>query len=226
MRIIRGRLGKRKLLSNPGQTTRPIADRVKESLFEFLENEVPDARVIDIFAGTGTLGLEALSRGGRSVVFIERDRKAVELLRKNIANLKVEDETLCWANDVERTSFRPRNCDDFLPYDLCFFDPPYRMVQKMVEGSKLYKSLQRLAREGVTREGALLLFRTPSRSDFQLPPEWKYEQTMDYSTMEIHWFHRQAAELDRDEESGSESASDARSDQEEEAGSDNIDVPV
>ncbi|MFP6765253.1 MAG: 16S rRNA (guanine(966)-N(2))-methyltransferase RsmD [Planctomycetaceae bacterium] len=223
MRIIRGRLGKRKLLSNPGQTTRPIADRVKESLFEFLDHEVPDARIIDIFAGTGTLGLEALSRGGHSVVFIERDRKAVELLKKNIANLKVERETLCWANDVERTSFRPKNCDDFLPYDICFFDPPYRMVQKMVDGSKLYKALQRLARDGVTREGALLLFRTPSGSDFHLPPEWKYEQTMDYSTMDIHWFHRLPVEPLQEDEAEPEPAPAGQSPHEAESASDDTD---
>ena len=194
MRIIRGRFGKRKLLSNPGVTTRPIADRVKESLFEFLEDDLVDARICDIFAGTGTLGLEGLSREGHSVVFIEQDRKAVELLKQNVEKLKVKDETLCWANDVERTSFRPKNCDDFLPYDVCFFAPPDKLVPKIAEGAKLYKSLQRLARDGVTREGALLLFRTPTRSTFQMPPEWEYDQTLDYSTMEIHWYRRRPSE--------------------------------
>lgn len=190
MRIIRGRLGKRKLISNPGLTTRPIADRVKESLFEFLEDDLVAARIVDIFAGTGTLGLEALSREGHSVVFIERDRKAVELLRKNVANLKVEEETLCWGNDVERTSFHPKNCEDFLPYDICFFDPPYKLVPKIRAGSKLYKSLQRLGRDGVTREESLLLFRTPVDSEFEMPPEWEFDRRLDYSTMVIHWFRR------------------------------------
>ena len=193
MRIIRGRLGKRKLLSNPGLTTRPIVDRVKESLFEFLEDDLVDARIVDIFAGTGTLGLEGLSREGHSVVFIERDKMAVELRKKNIENLKVQDEALCWANDVERTSFRPKNCDDFLPYDVCFFDPPYKLVPKIREGAKLYKSLQRLARDGVTREGALLLFRTPNDSKFEVPPEWEFDRKLDYSTMEIHWYRRGAS---------------------------------
>lgn len=200
MRIIRGRLGKRKLLSNPGVTTRPIADRVKESLFEFLEDDLVDARICDIFAGTGTLGLEGLSREGHSVVFIEQDRKAVDLLKQNVEKLKVKQDTLCWANDVERTSFRPKNCDDFLPYDVCFFDPPYRLVPKIMEGNKLYKSLQRLAREGITREGTLLLFRTPTRSTFQMPVEWEYERTLDYSTMEIHWYRRRPAEPSDEEE--------------------------
>lgn len=196
MRIIRGRLGRRKLLSNPGLTTRPIADRVKESLFEFLEDELVDARIVDIFAGTGTLGLEGLSREGHSVVFIERDRLAVDLLRTNVEKLNVQNETLCWANDVERTSFRPKNCDDFLPYDVCFFDPPYKLVPKIVDGTKLYKSLRRLARDGVTREGSLLVFRTPTDSTFQMPPEWEFDRTLDYSTMEIHWYRRRPSDVE------------------------------
>ena len=126
MRIIRGRFGRRKLLSNPGDTTRPITDKVKESLFEYLEDELQGARVADIFAGTGTIGLESLSRGATSIVFFERDRKAVELLRKNVATLKIEDETLCWATDVMKTSFRPKNCEGMTPFDIAFFDPPSR----------------------------------------------------------------------------------------------------
>ncbi len=208
MRIIRGRLGKRKLLSNPGLTTRPITDRVKESLFEFLEDDLVDARIVDIFAGTGTLGLEGLSRQGHSVVFIERDRLAVELLKKNIEHLKVQDEALCWANDVERTSFRPKNCDDFLPYDVCFFDPPYKLVPKIRDGAKLYKSLQRLARDGVTREGSLLLFRTPRESELELPPEWEFERKTEYATMEVHWFRRRPSELIEPEEPASEQPAD------------------
>ncbi len=192
MRIIRGRFGRRKLLSNPGDTTRPITDKVKESLFEYLEDELQGARVADIFAGTGTIGLESLSRGANSIVFIERDRKAVELLRKNVATLKVEDETLCWATDVMKTSFRPKNCDGMTPFDIAFFDPPYRMVQDIVPGKLLFKSLERLGREDVTSENALLVFRTPSRAVFQLPDVWQLERRLDYSRMEVHWFRRRS----------------------------------
>lgn len=192
MRIIRGRFGRRKLLSNPGDTTRPITDKVKESLFEYLEDELQGARVADIFAGTGTIGLESLSRGANSIVFFERDRKAVELLRKNVATLKVEDETLCWATDVMKTSFRPKNCDGMTPFDIAFFDPPYRMVQDIVPGKLLFKSLERLGREDVTSENALLVFRTPSRAVFQLPDVWQLERRLDYSRMEVHWFRRRS----------------------------------
>jgi len=192
MRIIRGRFGRRKLLSNPGDTTRPITDKVKESLFEYLEDELQGARVADIFAGTGTIGLESLSRGANSIVFFERDRKAVELLRKNVATLKVEDETLCWATDVMKTSFRPKNCEGMTPFDIAFFDPPYKMVSDIVPGKLLFKSLERLGREDVTSDDALLVFRTPARAVFQLPDVWQFERKIDYSRMEVHWFRRRS----------------------------------
>ena len=194
MRITRGRFGRRKLLSNPGDTTRPITDKVKESLFEYLEDELQGARVADIFAGTGTIGLESLSRGATSIVFFERDRKAVELLRKNVATLKIEDETLCWATDVMKTSFRPKNCEGMTPFDIAFFDPPYRMVQDIVPGKLLFKSLERLAREDVTSANALLVFRTPSRAVFQLPDLWQLDRKLEYSRMEVHWFRKKSSE--------------------------------
>ncbi len=190
MRIISGRFGRRKLLTNPGIVTRPITDRVKESLFQFLEDELDEARVADVFAGTGTIGLEALSRGASSVVFIEQDRKATELLRQNVHKLGVEEEVLCWQTDVLKTSFRPKNCDHRLPYDLVFFDPPYPMVPKIKPGKKLYKSLERLGRDGITRTGTLLLIRTPKEAEFACPPVWQLEDSCDYSTMKIHWFRR------------------------------------
>ena len=77
MRIIAGRFRRRNLLTRSGLVTRPITDRVKETLFERLGDAVIDARVLDVFAGTGTLGLEALSREAASVVFVEKDRQAV-----------------------------------------------------------------------------------------------------------------------------------------------------
>ena len=214
MRIITGRFGRRKLLTNPGQITRPISDRVKESLFQYIRDEVVDARVADIFAGTGTLGLEALSRGAASVVFFEKDRKAAELLRKNVASLKCDDETVCWQTDVTLTSFRPKNCEGFTPYTLLFFDPPYKLVPDIQQGSPLYKSLERLARPDVTVDDALMLFRTPERAVFEIPDYWKCERTVDYSTMEVHWLRKVASKqiaekVDESVETDSETLSDS-----------------
>lgn len=192
MRIVAGRFRRRNLLTNPGLVTRPITDRVKEILFERLSGDVLDARVADVFAGTGTLGLEALSRGAKSVVFVESDRKAHELLVANVAKLGVESETLSWRADVMRCSFRPKGVPDFLPFDVIFFDPPYRLVPFIQPGDSLYKALERLARDEVSSPEALLVFRTPVDSQFTLPKDWTIETTLEISSMNIHLARRAA----------------------------------
>ena len=190
MRIIAGRFRRRKLLANPGLTTRPITDRAKEVLFERLAGDVVGKRIADIFAGTGTIGLEALSRGAESVVFIERDHKAFELLKQNVATLEVEDDTLCWRCDVLRSSFRPQNAEEFFPYDTIFFDPPYKMVDDITPGKPLYRSLKRLLREDVSNNNALLVLRAPQFAEFELPDGWEFDRTLDLKSMCVHLFDK------------------------------------
>src|SRR5678816_316313 len=91
MRIIAGVFGGRKLLPPAGEVTRPITDRAKQSLFDVIHDLVDGARVYDCFAGTGSMGLECLSRGAEHATFFEADRSAVALLRKNIDTLSVRD---------------------------------------------------------------------------------------------------------------------------------------
>lgn len=185
MRIISGRFRRRTLETSPGTITRPITDRVKESLFARLEPRLVGRRVADIFAGTGTLGLEALSRGAARVTFIEKDRPAVELLRQNIHKLQVEDETLVWPADVMRCSFCPQRAESFTPFEVIFFDPPYKLVPDIAPGSPLYKSLERLATDRVSAPEALLLLRIPEHSTPALPPAWGLEWTLTMSNMSI-----------------------------------------
>ncbi len=188
MRIIAGKYRRRKLQTNPGITTRPITDRVKESLFENIHQRVEGKRVADIFSGTGTIGLEALSRGATSVTFIEKDRKALELLRENVATLECKDETLVWPADVLRCSYRPKGerIDEFVPWEVVFFDPPYPMVRDIVPGKPLWTSMKRLAKPEATVENATLVFRTPKRAEFELPEEWMIDWSMTMSGMTIH----------------------------------------
>jgi 16S rRNA (guanine966-N2)-methyltransferase len=202
MRIISGRFRHRTLLANPGTTTRPILDRVKESLFARIEHLLPDARIADVFAGTGTLGFEALSRGARSCVFVESDRKALELLRKNVAALKVEDSTLCWATDATRSSYRPRGVDPFVPFDVIFFDPPYKMVPDLQPGSPLVRSLERLAREDVSAPGSWLVLRTPEHSEYFVPDIWRKEWDLTMSNMTIDVFQKVQTDAESSSESG------------------------
>src|SRR5436853_3369526 len=102
MRIIAGEFRGRKLLPPEGLVTRPVTDRVKQSLFDILTPLLPDARVYDCFAGTGSMGLECLSRGAASVVFFEADRSALSRLRRNISALGVEDRCEVISTDLFR----------------------------------------------------------------------------------------------------------------------------
>ncbi len=186
MRIITGRFRGRKLLSRAGLTTRPITDRAKEILFENLGGELQGERVADVFAGTGTLGFEALSRGASSAVFFEKDARAFELLQRNKEKLGAGEEAFLWKTDILRTSYKPKGLDHFLPYDLVFYDPPYRMVEGIKPGTRFFKSLVRLARPDVTSEECLVVFRVPKHAKYELPPDWAIDWDLQISTMGMH----------------------------------------
>lgn len=185
MRIIAGRFRRRKLLTNPGNTTRPIIDRAKVILFDRIRDRLPGARIADLFCGTGTLGLEALSRGARSAVFAERDHRAHELLRQNVAMLGAENEALCWRVDLARCSFMPKGEFAWTPYDVIFFDPPYLSAEAIKPGDTWYRCLQQLARPHLSVSGALLVLRVAKFSEPQLPPAWRQTEVHEIASMRI-----------------------------------------
>jgi 16S rRNA (guanine966-N2)-methyltransferase len=123
-RVIAGRYGGRRLQAPPGPATRPTADRVREALFSILGARVVDARVLDLFAGSGALGLEALSRGAAQATFVERAPAALRVLRANLAALGAEAEVA--GADVLR--WLRAASDGARQYDLVFLDPPYRQA--------------------------------------------------------------------------------------------------
>ena len=168
-------------------------------MFARLGDVVDDARVADVFAGTGTIGLEALSRGSRSVVFFERDRKALELLERNVEQLGVSGEVLCWRADVLRTSFRPKGVDDFLPYDLVFLDPPYPMVTQEKTASIFYKAIEKLARSSVTSAEAGLVLRTPENHVSRVSDDWRAVWALRISGMQIEFFAKSTRRNDKSE---------------------------
>lgn len=196
MRIITGRFKRRRLLANPGLVTRPISDRVKETLFQKLSDNgcITGRRVADVFSGTGTIGLEALSRGAISVTFFELDRVAFDLLHQNVTSLDVDDECICWQTDILRTSFKPKGAKShFAPYSLVFFDPPYKMAPDIKPGTKLNASLERLARDTVTTSDVVLVVRVPDRTPIKLPPCWEIDWTITTSHMDLHVCKKSAA---------------------------------
>ena len=120
MRVVSGAARGRRLKGPDGLETRPMTDRAKEGVFSAIARDVPDARVLDLYAGSGSLGLEALSRGAASAVFVERDRRAVSVLRDNIEIVGLGGRT--HASDVVRYLTDTIGNSTF---DLAFVDPPY-----------------------------------------------------------------------------------------------------
>lgn len=120
MRVITGTARGRRLETLPGEETRPTGERVKEGLFSAIQFEIEGRRVLDLFAGSGQLGIEALSRGAAGCVFVDRNREAVEIIRRNLkaAGLAQNTQVLCL--DAEAYLLRPGD-----RFDLVFLDPPY-----------------------------------------------------------------------------------------------------
>lgn len=124
MRVIAGRLGGRRLSAPKGRTTRPTSDRVREALFSML-GELHGVLALDLFAGSGALGIEALSRGAERAVFVERDTSAVTTLRANLEALGLsEPDATVRVGDAMGALRAARARDE--KYDLVFIDPPYR----------------------------------------------------------------------------------------------------
>ena len=124
IRIITGSAKGKKLISPEGESTRPTSDRIKGAMFSSIQFDLENRRVLDLFAGTGQLGLEALSRGAESCTFVEMDRDVMEIIKKNarttgffdVCRYAVSD----WRNFIRKAAGRD-------VYDLVFIDPPYAM---------------------------------------------------------------------------------------------------
>ena len=139
MRVITGSARGRRLGELKGTETRPTTDKVKESIFNCIQFDVEDARVLDLFAGTGQLGIEALSRGAQSAVFVDRRTEAAKLVRDNLALCGFSDRAQVVCGDAMGylSSLRTK-------FDIIFLDPPY-------EAELLEQSLAHIARFDIWR---------------------------------------------------------------------------
>jgi 16S rRNA (guanine966-N2)-methyltransferase len=127
MRVIAGRLGGRRLSAPRGRTTRPTSDRVREALFSML-GPIDGVSVLDLFAGTGALGIEALSRGAGKALFVERDAAAVAALKSNLAQLELgEPQARVRVGEALSALRSARRAGE--TYDLVFVDPPYGQLR-------------------------------------------------------------------------------------------------
>ncbi|MBQ6042271.1 MAG: 16S rRNA (guanine(966)-N(2))-methyltransferase RsmD [Oscillospiraceae bacterium] len=121
MRVITGSARGRRLITPEGLDTRPTTDKVKEAICSSLQFDFPGANVLDLFAGSGQMAIEALSRGARRATFIDADQRAIECIRQNVKNCRFADSSVILRSDA--VSFLQRNHEKF---DIAFLDPPYR----------------------------------------------------------------------------------------------------
>ena len=142
MRIISGSLRGLKLKSLEGSDTRPTLDNVKEAIFSMLFDRVWDASVLDLFAGSGALGLEALSRGAKKAVFVDANPKACQIIRANIESARMQEKALLFKQDAK--DYLKKAYENQESYDLIFLDPPYAMglLDEVIELIERYKLLK------------------------------------------------------------------------------------
>jgi 16S rRNA (guanine966-N2)-methyltransferase len=181
MRIIAGEFRGRKLLPPEGEVTRPITDRVKQSLFDVLSPRMENARVYDCFAGTGSMGLECLSRGAAHVTFFETHAPAVDRLKQNIQTLGVGMRSVVIARDLFRWFAQSPHTEPAA--DLIFLDPPYRFLRERTE------ELQSIARTIADRHlatEALVIFRHDIADALALEP-LKVVDVRSYGSMTLEF---------------------------------------
>ena len=149
MRVITGKARGIQLKTPEGLTTRPTADRVKEALFSIINFDIPGTRVLDLFGGTGQLGIEALSRGAKLATFVDAGEPACRLIRENLRRTKLEADARVVRADYMDYLKRCRE-----QYDIIFLDPPYAEVF-------LENSLKKIAEIDILQSGGIIIAERP-----------------------------------------------------------------
>ena len=189
MRIIAGTHRRMTLLGPQGdRVTRPITDRVKQSLFDRLwsEGALDCQAVLDLFAGTGSLGIEALSRGVKHCTFVERDRSARQLLEKNLSDLGLTDRATVLGVDAMWGGWFGLLA--YKPVGLLFCDPPYKMTDDAVSMTRVAGLIGDMGAL-VALDGVLVL-RTDSHAQPEAVDGWDGPASYPYGSMAVHFYER------------------------------------
>ena len=173
MRVITGKARGVVLKTPEGLQTRPTADRVKEALFSIIQFDLPGAKVLDLFGGTGQLGIEALSRGAESAVFVDAGEPACRLIKENLKRTRLENFAKVVRSDYLQYL---QHCKD--KFDIIFLDPPYAEVF-------LEKSLKMITEIDILQSGGIIVAERPVEKKLELElagytrsRDYKYGKTL------------------------------------------------
>jgi len=185
LRVISGKCKAKKLFTFKGLSLRPTSDRVKESIFDILQKFPPGEKVLDLFAGTGALGIEALSRGARRAVFVEENARSGAALRKNIEACRLSGQAELVSKEVQAGLKALEERGD--SFDLIFLDPPY--------GKGLAcRTLQALSRSSLIAPDTLIVAEHSPGEDLSSVPSLERIDWRKYGGTEVSFFRRKEKE--------------------------------
>ena len=182
MRVIAGKARRLQLKTIDGMGTRPTTDRIKETLFNMINNDMPQAVFLDLFSGSGAIGIEALSRGASKAYFVESNKKAVQCIKDNLNFTKLQDDAVVMAMPVERAL---KDLEHKVKFDFIFMDPPY--------GCDLERQVLEALQDSPLADGDTVLIAEASLdTDFSWAESLGYEisRTKEYKTNKHVFFKK------------------------------------
>jgi len=184
-RVIAGSARGIQLAAPEGLGTRPTADRLKEALFSVIQFELPDSRFLDLFAGSGGAGVEALSRGARSAVFVEKDTGAADCIRKNLEKTKLASRGRIFVEEAELAL--DRLAEENAQFDVIFMDPPYRKGYEE-------KTCEAIMKKGLLAEKGLMIVESALETEFAVPEGLETEKVKQYRIAKFTLLRRNEGE--------------------------------
>lgn len=188
MRVIAGTARSLPLKTSEGKDTRPTTDRIKETLFNMLQTHIPGCVFVDLFSGSGGIGIEALSRGAKSAYFVESDRNATKNIRDNLAFTRLADRAVVLQEDARRAFYKIKEVPDIV-----FMDPPYNSGLEQ-------EILEVLAKSGQITEETMIVVEASLKTDFSYVERWGFQIIKEkcYKTNKHMFMRRNTQDEDSD----------------------------
>jgi len=182
LRVISGSAKGKRLKAPKGLDTRPITDMIKEALFNVLGSRVPDSKLLDLFAGSGSVGIEALSRGARSVVFVDNSNEAIKVVKENLNNCNFTRVYQVIRSDVFKALGLMKRHED--KFNLIYIDPPFTNEKIFNEIMKAIDGMDILEPDGI------VIIRTPRRKEMPVYNKLRKYRLNHYGESSLHYYCR------------------------------------